>query len=284
MVDIVVLQGCHGGAGMDAGAGVHGHEERSKREDATSVSRAGEVVCRMDDTGHEGFHGECAVTDVVVRTLRSVPWIRDCGDAVVDQLAARARLQTLPDGARVSQRGRHGERLLVVVRGSLELSMASPQGRRHVLNVVGPGVVFGLIPVLDGQPWLHDAAFKGLGEVLWIHRDDLLSTMRDHQALSSAVVLVLCARARKTYDALAAHSLLSVPARLARTLLLLLEERGGPVLALTQADLADMLGVTRQSLNTHLRALAVQGLIALRRGRVEVLTAPRLRQAAGLWD
>lgn len=248
------------------------------------MSRAGEAVCRLQDTGDQGFLGACAVMEVVVRTLRSVPWIRGCGEAVVDQLAARARLQTLPDGARVSQRGRHGEQLLVVVRGALELSMASPQGRRHVFNVVGPGVVFGLIPVLDGQPWLHDAVFKGPGEVLWIHRDDLLETMREHETLSRAVLLVLCARARKTYDALAAHSLLSVPARLARTLLVLLEERGGPVLALTQSDLADMLGVTRQSLNTHLQALANQGVIALGRGRVEVLSAPRLRQAAGLWD
>lgn len=199
-------------------------------------------------------------------------------------LAVKSRLQRLGDGTTVALRGGHGEEMLIVVRGQLEVSMASPEGRRHVVNVVGPGTVFGLIPVLDGLPWLHDAVTKGAGEVLWIHRDELLAAMRAHPGLSHAVVLLLCSRARKTYNALAAHSLLSMTARLARTLVILLEERGTRVLALTQSDLADMLGVTRQSLNEQLQAMVRQGVIALGRGRIEVLDRAALRQAAGLWD
>ena len=218
------------------------------------------------------------------QALRAVPWIHGCGKEVVTALANRSRLQALGDGATVAWRGRHGDEMLIVVRGLLEVSMASPEGRRHVVNVVGPGTVFGLIPVLDGLPWLHDAVTRGTGEVLWIHRDALLEAMRQHPALAQAVVLLLCSRARKTYDALAAHSLLSISARLARTLLNLLQERGTPFLALTQADLADMLGVTRQSLNEQLQAFVRQRAIALGRGRVEVLDRAALRQAAGLWD
>ncbi len=224
------------------------------------------------------------MTDPRAQALRAVPWIHGCGEEVVAALAARSRLQPLADGTTVAWRGRHGDEMLVVVRGMLEVSMASAEGRRHVVNVVGTGTVFGLIPVLDGLPWLHDAVTKGAGEVLWIHRDTLFSAMRQHPELSHAVVLLLCSRARKTYDALAAHSLLSMPARMARTLVTLLEERGTPVLALTQADLADMLGVTRQSLNEQLQALVRQGVIALGRGRVQVLDRAALRQAAGLWD
>lgn len=224
------------------------------------------------------------MSDARAQALRAVPWIRGCGEEVVTALAARSRLQPLADGTTVAWRGRHGDEMLVVVRGQLEVSMASAEGRRHVVNVVGPGTVFGLIPVLDGLPWLHDAVTQGAGEVLWIHRDALLAAMRQHPELAHAVVLLLCSRARKTYNALAAHSLLSMPARLARMLVVLLEERGTPVLALTQADLADMLGVARQSLNEQLQALGRQGIIALGRGRVQVLDRAALRQAAGLWD
>jgi CRP/FNR family cyclic AMP-dependent transcriptional regulator len=220
----------------------------------------------------------------IAQALRAVPWLAACGDEVIDALAAHARLQAVADGAAVAWRGRHDDRLLVVVRGMLEVSMASPEGRRHVLNVIGPGTVFGLIPVLDRQPWIHDARAQGPGELLRLHRDAVLDTMRRHPALAEAVVQLLCARARKTYSLLAAQSLLELPARVARALLMLAGERGTPVLALPQADLADMLGVTRQSLNGQLRALARRGVVTLGRGRIELRDHAALRQAAGLWD
>jgi CRP-like cAMP-binding protein len=224
------------------------------------------------------------LSETLVGALHAVPWMSGCGDDVVEDLARQAQVEHVADATTVAWRGRHNDRLVVVVQGKLEVSMASAEGRRHVVNVIGPGSVFGLIPVLDGSPWIHDAVAKGAGSLLRIHRDDLLDAMRRHPALSRAVVLLLCARARKTYNALAAHSLLALPARVARTLLLLHEENRSPLLALSQADLADMLGVTRQSLNRELQQLERQGWVRLGRGCIELQHLAPLRQAAGLWD
>lgn len=224
------------------------------------------------------------MTGSVAQALRAVPWLAACGDEVIDSLAEYSRVQGVADGAAMAWRGRHDDRLIVVVRGMLEVSMASAEGRRHVLNVIGPGTVFGLIPVLDQRPWIHDAWARGPSEVLRLHRDALLETMRRHPPLAGAIVQLLCARARKIYSALAAQSLLELPARVARTLLMLAAERGTPVLALPQADLADMLGVTRQSLNRELQALLRRGAVALGRGRIELRDQAALREAAGLWD
>jgi CRP-like cAMP-binding protein len=220
----------------------------------------------------------------IAQALRAVPWLAACGSEVIDALAAHARLQAVADGAAVAWRGRYDDRLLVVVRGMLEVSMASAEGRRHVLNVIGPGTVFGLIPVLDRQPWIHDARARGPGQLLRLPREALLQAMHLHPPLVEAVLEVLCSRARKTYATLAAKSLLELPARVARTLLMLADDRGTSILALSQADLADMLGVTRQSLNGQLQALVRHGILVLGRGRIEIRDRGALRQAAGLWD
>lgn len=222
--------------------------------------------------------------DGAAQALRAVTWLAACSDEVIDVLATNVRLQSVADGAAVAWRGRQDDRLIVVVSGMLEVSMASAEGRRHVLNVIGPGTVLGLIPVLDRQPWIHDARARGPGQLLRLPRDALLQAMHLHPPLVEAVLEVLCTRARKTYATLAAKSLLELPARVARTLLMLSDDRGTQILTLSQADLADMLGVTRQSLNGQLRSLARHDILALGRGRVEVLDRAALRQAAGLWD
>jgi CRP-like cAMP-binding protein len=224
------------------------------------------------------------MNDVNTQALRAVPWINACGAEVVDTLASQARVQHLSDGESVARRGHPTEFMVVVAQGRLEVSMASAEGRRHVVNVIGPGTVFGLIPVLDGSAWIHDAMAKGPCSLLRIQRDALLLAMGRHPTLAHALVQLLCARARKTYEALAAHTLLALPARVARLLLLLSDEAHSLCLSLSQTDLADMLGITRQSLNRELRQMQRQGAVDLGRNRIEIRNQAALRRAAGLWD
>ena len=216
--------------------------------------------------------------------LAGVRWMQACGDVVIERLAAGSRLEQAPDGKAVAWRGKYTGHLLVVARGALEVSISSAAGKRHVVSRTGPGRVFGLIPVLDQSPWIHDATAKGPTLLVSISRDALMDTMRDHPELSAQVVQLLCGRSRKLYETLAAQSLLSLPARVARVVAGLLDETAPMVLAMAQADLADMLGVTRQSLNVELRQMAFAGIIALGRNRIEVLNLAALERLGGMSD
>ncbi len=218
------------------------------------------------------------------QALAGVRWIHACGDTVIDRLAAGSRLERVPDGKMVAWRGKYTGHLLVVACGALEVSISSAAGKRHVVSRTGPGKVFGLIPVLDHSPWIHDATAKGPTVLVSIPRDTLLDAMHDHAELSAQVVQLLCARSRKLYETLAAQSLLSLPARVARVVAGLLDEATPAVLAMAQADLADMLGVTRQSLNVELRQMAFAGIIALGRNRIEVLDLAALERLGGMAD
>ena len=161
-------------------------------------------VCQEPDTSGEGFFAVNDSSVPVPQALARVPWLRACGDAVIAALAADARLEHVPDGATVAWRGRGTDHLLVVASGALELAINSPAGKRHVTNRLGPGRVFGLIPLLDESPWIHDATAKGASQVVRLTRASLFAAMQAHPVLSTQVIRLLCARARNLYEALAA--------------------------------------------------------------------------------
>lgn len=212
------------------------------------------------------------------QALEKVPWMAVCGSWVLDRLATDARVEFVADRTMVAWRGRALDSLVVVVAGTLEISMSSAQGRRHVTNWLGPGQVFGLISVLDGGLSIHDASVNGAGEIVRVARAHVLGAMREFPVFSEQVVQLLCSRARKRYDTLAAQSLMSFPVRLARVLVDQMNEAGTSVLTVPQADLADMLGVARQSLNVELRHMERAGVLHLGRNRIEILDWEKLER------
>ena len=216
--------------------------------------------------------------DVVQAALARVPWIADCGTEVISRLASDAGVQAVAEGHAVAVRGRLVEHLVVVQRGVLEVSMTSAEGKRHVTSRAGPGWALGLIPLLDGLPSIHDVTARGQSDLVLLPRDCLLLAMQRFPTLSQQVMRLLCIRARWGYDMLAAQTLMSLPVRVARLIDRQRQGADGAVLRLSQTDLADMLGTTRQSLNAELRKLQRAGIVALGRSRIEVLDGTALKR------
>lgn len=75
------------------------------------------------------------------------------------------------------------------------MAISSAAGQRHVINRLGPGQVFGLIPVLDGSPWIHDARAHGPTELVRVPRASLMAAMQDHPERATQMVRC-CVRAR----------------------------------------------------------------------------------------
>ena len=132
--------------------------------------------------------------------------------------------------------------------------------------------------MLDGQPSIHDVTARGQSDLVLLPRDGLMLAMQRFPALSQQVMRLLCIRARWGYDMLAAQTLMRLPVRVARLLDSQRQGAGGAVLRLSQTDLADMLGTTRQSLNVELQRLQRAGIIALGRSRIEVLDGAALQR------
>lgn len=227
----------------------------------------------MHDTAHRIEHA-----------LSHVAWLQPCSKAAIADLVHSATLEHAADGACVAWRSRYADCVLIVEQGFLDVSMTSAEGKRHFLNRLGPGQAFGLIAVLEHAAWVHDAEASGTTSFIRIPGHAWRAAMQAHPDLSDAVVRLLCMRLRRSYESQAAQMLTTIHVRLARALLALCSDATAPVISMSQAELADMLGITRQSLNLELKRFERDGLVMLRRNRIEIHDLAHLTQLAGHFD
>jgi CRP/FNR family cyclic AMP-dependent transcriptional regulator len=179
-------------------------------------------------------------------------------------------------------RGDPGDSMLLIEEGVAEVSITSPQGRKSVLDHAATGQIVGEIAVLDGGA--RSADVTALTEVrgLSLSRNLVMRTLRDHPDAMLAMIAQLAARARNASDMFETQAMPDAGARLAMVLLRLADKWGEDALApggrpLSQSELGDYVGLTRENVNRRLKAWARDGVISLEGGRVTIRDADALR-------
>ena len=216
--------------------------------------------------------------------LRKHPIFCDLEPEALDQLGRYARPISLKRGAAIYSKGDPGNSLYVVVSGTAKMSISSPDGRSAILNLIGPGEIFGEIALLDGRERTADATANTNCEVLVIDRREFLPFVRSQPALAMKFIELLCARLRWTSDQVEQVILQDLPGRLASALIRLSERhklaQGGHTIAITQQEISEMVGMTRESINKQLRAWAARNWVRLEHGAIVVLDAEPLQALA----
>jgi CRP/FNR family transcriptional regulator, cyclic AMP receptor protein len=216
--------------------------------------------------------------------LRKHPIFCDLGPEALDQLCRYAKHSSLKRGATIVSKGDPGNSLIAVISGTVKISISSPDGRSAILNLIGPGEIFGEVAVLDGLARTADATANTNCEIYVIDRRDFLPFVRSQPALAMKFIELLCTRLRWTSDQVEEVILQDLPGRLASALLRLTEkhklEQGGRTIAITQQEISEMVGMTRESINKQLRAWATRNLVRLEHGAIVVLNAGMLRELA----
>lgn len=227
--------------------------------------------------------GEARPSGSKLSVLRKHPIFCDLEPEALDQLCRYAKHTTFKRGATIAAKGDPGNNLFAVVSGTVKISSSSPDGRSAILNLIGPGDIFGEIAVLDGAPRTADATANTNCEVYIIDRRDFLPFVRGQPALAMKFIELLCARLRWTSQQVEQVILQNLPARLASALLGLTEKRkdsGNGTIAITQQEISEMVGMTRESVNKQLRAWAARKWVRLEHGAIVVLNAESLRGLA----
>lgn len=218
--------------------------------------------------------------DQVVQALEAVPLLRTARASTRQFLAQAAHSETHSPGSIVARRGQINNHLMVVVRGFLLVGFDLADGRRHVVNMVGPGNVQALIPLIDEKPQIHDAVARGWVQLLMIPRHAVVTAMDQDSELTWQVLRHLSSRSRRLYEALGERKESALGIRLARILRGLFGEYGDD-LGVSQEELGDILGATRQSVNRELQSLRERGVIEVGRGRLFLCNASELKRLCG---
>jgi CRP/FNR family transcriptional regulator, cyclic AMP receptor protein len=204
--------------------------------------------------------------------------------AVIEHLGSYVKRRTLPRGAAIFSKGDPGSGLMGVLVGSVKISVPSADGRDIVLNIIHEGEIFGEIALLDGHPRTADATAMTDCELMVIERRDFIPFLRGQPDLTMQIIETLCARLRRTSEQVQDVTFLNLPTRLAKALLRLAGEVEGPAstrkVTITQREISQIIGRSRESTNKQLRIWVKQGWIRLERGAVTVLRRDELAEVA----
>lgn len=217
--------------------------------------------------------------------LAQVPLFAQLTAEELEGLATLLRRHRYGAGEVVFHEGDAGTALYVIEEGEVKIVLGSPEGKEVVLGLFGRGDFFGDLALLDGEPRSADAVAKEDSQILILRREDFLRFLADKPRVAAGLLAVLSRRLRRTDQLVHDAAFLDVRARLVKVLLELGETRGQPgpqgvVIAsrLTQADLANMVGATRESINRWLRYYEQHGLVQHHRGRLVLTDPARLRK------
>jgi CRP/FNR family cyclic AMP-dependent transcriptional regulator len=199
------------------------------------------------------------------------------------RVAAAASVRRYRRGQLLFYQGDPGDSLLVVMEGSLKALSTSPQGEELLLAVIEQGETVGELAVADGGE--RSATIVALTDaaVLRIPRETVLAIAERSPALQRLLLNVLAATVRRLTGDAADLVFLDIPRRVAKLLLTLPRAADTDVIRtqLTQTELAERVGASRQSLNAALQSFQRRGWIAVGAHEVRLLDLSSLRRFVG---
>jgi len=217
--------------------------------------------------------------------LHKVPLLANLSDADREALAVAVGRRRYRRGDIIFQKDEPGHALFIVERGSVRIYVPSAQGNDLILAVMGAGDFFGDLSLLDGRPRSASASATADTTLLALERADFIAMITSRPAAAMAVLEAVARRLRETDEMASDLAFLDVGGRLAKKLLELAATHGvqrpagGSLidLPLTQEELANMIGVTRESVNRNLSDFRRMGLIQTQGRKLIVRDAARLR-------
>lgn len=219
--------------------------------------------------------------------VRSAPLFAELNDQ--SYLAVRERMQesTYRRGEEIFREGTPGDRLYVIGAGKVKLGHTAPDGREHLLAILGPGEILGEVSLYDPGPRTATATALAKTVVVELQHTDLLRVLDARPEISQHLLRSLAIRLRRTNDKVSDLIFSDVPGRVARALLELgarfgqHTERGLRVTHdLTQEELAQLVGATRETVNKALAEFSSRGWLQLDGRSVILLDIPKLRRRA----
>jgi CRP-like cAMP-binding protein len=218
-----------------------------------------------------------------VELLSRVPLFSELSRAELERISRVSVARSYPAGVRVFHEGDHSDACYLVRKGDLRVTREHPDGRAIALATLGAGDIFGELAMLDGEARSASVETLTDSELLALPAADVRRLLADHPGISVKLIAALTKRLRETNERVARQSFQTVPSRVAGVLNQLIAEesasagRQGITIRMTQADLAQLTGTSRESVSRFLATLERAGVVRVGRGRVTVVEPDRLR-------
>ncbi len=224
----------------------------------------------------------------VVASLARTPLFAGLEQPALERLSIGMRTRRYRRGEVVYHAGDPGDSLLVIVSGEVKLALPSETGEEAILSILRDGDVFGMHALLDGDSRLGTASALVVTEVILLHQDQFRGLIDSQPVVRDRILASLSHELRRLTVHVEELHFLDITGRLAAQLVRLASEADpgggdGPIRlrpSLTQAELASMVGCTRQSVNKLLGRFALDGLLNLDRAGIVITDRNGLKATA----
>jgi CRP-like cAMP-binding protein len=215
--------------------------------------------------------------------LQRAPLFAALEDEDAAELRASMTEVSLERGDSLFHEGDPGDRLYVVIEGKIKLHRSSNDGRENMLAVLGPSEMFGELSLFDPGPRTATATALTDVRLLGLGHQDLQPWLNGRPKVALSLLRAIARRLRRTNESLGDLVFSDVPGRVAKALLDLSRRFGVPAEEgihvahdLTQEELAQLVGASRETVNKALADFASRGWLRLEARAVVLLDVERL--------
>jgi len=219
--------------------------------------------------------------------LRRAPLFVALDDEAADALSASLQESRLTRGQVLFRQGDRGDRAYVITEGKVKLGRTSSDGRENLLAVLGPGQMFGELSLFDPGPRAATATAVTDCVLQSLSHAELLHWLTGRPDVARGLLTQLAGRLRRANDVVADLVFTDVPGRVAKALLDLSNRFGRTAddgvhvnHDLTQEELAQLVGASRETVNKALADFVSRGWLRLEPRSVVVLDVERLKRRA----
>ena len=219
--------------------------------------------------------------------LKKAPLFAGLEDEAATALSSAMGKLYLNKGDVLFHEGDSEDRLYIVVSGKIKLGRTGSAGRENLLAVLGPGQMFGELSVFDPGPRSTTATAVTACELRTLEHDELVPWLTDRPEVAQGLLSQLAGRLRRANDVVADLVFSDVPGRVAKQLLELAQRFGDKRddgmhvhHDLTQEELAQLVGASRETVNKALADFAARGWIRLEPRSVTILDVERVERRA----
>ncbi|MFV1997517.1 MAG: Crp/Fnr family transcriptional regulator [Acidiferrobacterales bacterium] len=208
--------------------------------------------------------------------LSNVPLFESLSDDERQAIAAMATTRSLPTNSIVVNEGDQTDSMYIILSGKVKIFLSDEDGKEITLGIEGPGDYFGEM-VLDGGRRSASVMTIEQSKFSIIQKHDLEKYLQQNPDVALAIVRHLISRIRTLSENVRSLALLDVYGRLRKLLLeLAIDEHGRKVIKekITQQELANRVGASREMVSKILKELTIGGYIQIDKKIITILKDP----------
>ncbi|WP_299327478.1 Crp/Fnr family transcriptional regulator [Parasphingopyxis sp.] len=210
-----------------------------------------------------------------------------CDADQLDDLLGRTKLEFAPKRETLMHQGDPGDSAIILVTGTARVNMVSANGREIVLDYLGPGTVIGEIALLDGGERTATVTMVEDGSIMHLSRTECEDFITRNPGVALSMLQEMARRLRQMNLTVESDRAFSAGPRLARYLQRLTDEEAANQklkIDVSQSELGNFVGISRENINRQLSAWADAGLIELEQGKIRIIDCEALWEIASMGD